>query len=102
MTKKELKSKISEVMNEAIKIDEIDKIAKDMDRIMDRADLTETTKDALMIGYTNMLGKAYKKIQFIWLHLHDVRSAVDDLDDHFLDLPTGEEIDEVREVMGDD
>lgn len=102
MTKQELKTKINKIMDEAIKIDRIDSIAKDMEFNMDRDDLNDMTRDALFIGYADMLRKTHKKIQFIWLHLHELRSAVDELDDHFLDLPTEEEMAASREVNGDD
>lgn len=102
MTKEEFKKKISGVMDEAIKIDTVKSIVEDMDKTMNRDDLSETTRDALAIGYSEMLQKTYKKIQFIWLHLYELRAAVDELDDHFLDLPTEEEMAEAREVTGDD
>lgn len=102
MTKQEFKTKISEVMDEAIKIDRINNIVKDMEFNMDRDDLNDITRDALLIGYADMLQKTYKKIRFIWLHLYELRAAVDEIDDHFLDLPTEEEMAETREVIGDD
>ncbi len=102
MTKQELKTKINKIMDEAIKIGRIDNIVKDMNLTMKRDDLGDIAKDALLIGYADMLNEAYKKIQFIWLHLHELRSAVDELDDHFLDLPTEEEMAASREVNGDD
>lgn len=102
MTKEEFKKKISKVMDEAIKIDTVKSIVEDMDKTMNRDDLSDTAREALAIGYSDMLHKAYSKIQFIWLHLHELRSAVDELDDHFLDLPTEEEMAASREVTGDD
>lgn len=102
MTKQEFKTKINKIMDEAIKIDRIDNIIKDMNLTMKRDDLSDMARDALLIGYADMLSEAHKKIQFIWLHLHELRSAVDELDDHFLDLPTEEEMAEAREVTGDD
>lgn len=102
MTKEEFKKKISGVMDEAIKIDTVKGIVEDMDRTMNRDDLSDTARDALMIGYSDMLRKANAKIQFVWLHLYELRAVVDEIDDHFLDLPTEEEITEVREVIGDD
>lgn len=102
MTKQEFKTKISRVMDEAIKIDTVKSIVEDMEFNMGRDDLNNITRDALLIGYADMLRKTHKKIQFIWLHLHELRSAVDELDDHFLDLPTEEEMAEAREVTGDD
>lgn len=102
MTKEEFKKKISKVMDEAIKIDTVKSIVEDMDKTMNRDDLSDTARDALMIGYSGMLHKAYSKIQFVWLHLYELRTAVDEIDDHSLDLPTEEEITEAREVTGDD
>ena len=102
MTKQELKTKINKIMDEAIKIDRIDNIIKDMNLTMKRDDLSDMARDALLIGYADMLSETHKKIQFIWLHLHELRSAVDELDDHFLDLPTEEEMAASREVNGDD
>ena len=102
MTKEEFKKKISKVMDEAIKIDTVKSIVEDMDKTMNCDDLSETARDALVIGYSDMLHKAYSKIQFVWLHLYELRAVVDELDDHFLDLPTEEEITEAREVTGDD
>lgn len=102
MTKEEFKKKISGVMDEAIKIDTVKSIVEDMGRTMNRDDLSDTARDALMIGYSGMLREACAKIQFVWLHLYELRAAVDEIDDHFLDLPTEEEITEAREVTGDD
>ena len=102
MTKQEFKTKINKIMDEAIKIDRIDNIVKDMNLTMKRDDLGDIAEEALLIGYADMLSEAHKKIQFIWLHLHELRSAVDELDDHFLDLPTEEEMAASREVNGDD
>ena len=102
MTKQEFKTKINKIMDEAIKIDRIDNIVKDMNLTMKRDDLSDIAKGALLVGYAGMLSEAHKKIQFIWLHLHELRSAVDELDDHFLDLPTEEEMAASREVNGDD
>lgn len=102
MTKEEFKKKIGRVMDEAIKIDTVKSIVEDMDKTVNRDDLSETTRDALMIGYSDMLNKAYAKIRFVWLHLYELRAVVDGIDDHFLDLPTEEEMAEAREVTGDD
>ena len=102
MTKQEFKTKINKIMDEAIKIDRIDNIVKDMKFTTKRDDLSDISKDALFIGYADMLSEVHRKIQFIWLHLHELRSAVDELDDHFLDLPTEEEMAASREVNGDD
>lgn len=102
MTKEEFKKKIGRVMDEAIKIDTVKSIVEDMDKTVNRDDLSETTRDALMIGYSDMLNKAYAKIRFVWLHLYELRAVVDEIDDHFLDLPTEEEMAEAREVTGDD
>lgn len=102
MTKQEFKTKINKIMDEAIKIDRINNIVNDMKFTTKRDDLSDISKDAILIGYADMLSEAHKKIQFIWLHLHELRSAVDELDDHFLDLPTEEEMAEAREVTGDD
>lgn len=79
MTKEEFKKKISKVMDEAIKIDTVKSIVEDMDKTMNRDDLSETTRDALVIGYSDMLHKAYSKIQFVWLHLYELRAVVDEL-----------------------
>lgn len=97
MTKEEFKKKISRVMDEAIKIDTVKIIVEDMDKTVNRDDLSETTRDALMIGYNEMLNKAYEKIRFIWLHLYELREAVETGSE-----PTEEEIAEAREVVGDD
>ena len=102
MTKEELTAKITNIMDEAIKIDTIKSIVEDMDKTTNRDDLSDITRDALLIGYADMLRNTHKMIQFIWLHLYELRSAVDELDDHFLDLPTEEEMAEAREVTGDD
>ena len=109
MTKEELKSKISNIMDEAIKIDRIERIVNDMEKTVNNDCLSEITKDAACIGYCDMLRKTHKEIQFIWLHLHDLRADVDDVyvTDDFTavpieDQPTEEEIARVREVYGDD
>lgn len=97
MTKEELTAKITDIMEEALKIDTVKSIVKDMDRTMNRDDLSDTARDALAIGYSEMLHKTYKKIRFIWLHLYELR----------IDVMTGsepaeEEIAAAREVIGDD
>lgn len=103
MTKQEFKMKINKIMDEAIKIDRINSIVEDMEFTMKKQDdLSDIARDALVIGYADMLRKTHEKIRFIWLHLHELRSAVDELDDHFLDLPTEEEMAASREVNGDD
>ena len=81
MTKEEFKKKIGRVMDEAIKIDTVKSIVEDMDKTVNRDDLSETTRDALMIGYSDMLNKAYAKIRFVWLHLYELRAVVDEIDD---------------------
>lgn len=109
MTKEELKSKISNIMDEAIKIKRIEGIVNDMEKTMNNDCLSEITKDAAYIGYCDMLRKTHKEIQFIWLHLYDLRADVDGIkavSDYIVvpseDQPTEEEITEVREVTGDD
>lgn len=109
MTKEELKSKISSIMDEAIKIDRIERIVNDMEKTMNNDYLSEITKDAACIGYCDMLRKTHKGIQFIWLHLQDLRADVDGIkavSDYIVvpseDQPTEEEITEAREVAGDD
>lgn len=97
MTKKELTAKITDIMKEALKIDTVKSIVEDMNKTVNRDDLSETTRDALMIGYNEMLNKAYEKIRFIWLHLYELREAVETGSE-----PTEEEIAEAREVTGDD
>lgn len=97
MTKEELTAKITNIMDEAIKIDTIKSIVEDMSKTMSRDDLSETTRDALAIGYSEMLHKAYKKIQFIWLDLYELRTDVMTGSE-----PTEEETAAVREVIGDD
>ena len=76
MTKEELKSKITRIMDEAIKIDRIDRIVNDMRKTMNDDCLSDITKDAACIGYCEMLRNTYKDIKFIWLHLHDLRDDV--------------------------
>lgn len=97
MTKEELTAKITDIMEDARKIDTVKSIVEDMDRTMNRDDLSETTRDALAIGYSEMLHKTYKKIQFIWLHLYELRTDVMTGSE-----PTEEETAAVREVIGDD
>lgn len=109
MTKEELKSKISSIMDEAIKIKRIEGIVNDMEKTMNNDCLSEITKDAAYIGYCDMLRKTHNEIQFIWLHLYDLRADVDGIkavSDCIVvpgeDQPTEEEITEAREVTGDD
>ena len=77
MTKEEFIPKITRIMDEAIKIDRIDRIVNDMEKTMNDDCLSDITKDAACIGYCEMLRKTYKETQFIWLHLHDLRNDVD-------------------------
>ena len=109
MTKEELKSKITRIMDEAIKIDRIDRIVNDMENTVNNDCLSEITKDAACMGYCAMLRKTHKEIQFIWLHLHYLRADVDDIkavSDYIVvpneDQPTEEEMAKAREVNGDD
>lgn len=95
MTKEELMAKITDIMNEAIRIDTVKSIVEDMDKTMNRDDLSDTARDALAIGYSEMLHKTYEKIRFIWLHLYDLRKDVEG-------ILTEEETAAVREVIGDD
>ena len=95
MTKEELTAKITDIMDEAIKIDTVKSVVEDMDRTMNRDDLSDTARDALAIGYSEMLHKTYGKIRFIWLHLYNLRKDVEG-------EPTEEEMEKVREVIGDD
>ena len=76
--KKRISNKLTDIMNEAIKIDHIAAIVTDMENTMARTDLTETTRDALAIGYTEMLKREHAKIKYIWLHLYDLRKDVED------------------------
>ena len=94
MTKDEFRTKITNIMDEAIKIDKIECIVKDMDKSMSE-ELSSTTREALSIGYSEMLRKAYNEIRYIWLHLYDLRKDVEG-------EPTEAEISKVREVIGDD
>ena len=77
MTKEEAKTKITKIMDEAIKIDNIDTIIKDMKRTLGRKDLTETERDALMIGYAELLNRVHADLKYIWLHLYDFRKDVE-------------------------
>lgn len=77
MTKKEISDKITNIMDEAIKIGNIERIVKDMQETMARDDLFDTERDALAIGYAEMLKREHAKIRFIWLHLFDLRKAVE-------------------------
>ena len=96
-------------MDEAIKIDRIDRIVNDMGKTMNDDYLSDITKDAACIGYCEMLRKTYKEIQFIWLHLHDLRSDMDGVyvtndftEVPIEDQPTEEEMARSREENGDD
>jgi hypothetical protein len=90
-------------MDEAIKIDTVKSIVEDMDKTMNRDDLSDTARDALVIGYSGMLHKAYSKIQFVWLHLYELRAVVDELDDLEAALPKEvPTIDKDEEVTEDD
>ena len=76
MTKKDIYDNLTNIMNEAAKIDNIATIVTDMENTMGRTDLTETTRNALAIGYTQMLKKEHAEIRYIWLHLFDLRKDV--------------------------
>lgn len=109
MTKEEFISKITRIMDEAIKIDRIDRIVNDMENTVNNDCLGDITKEAACIGYCEMLRKTYKEIQFIWLHLHDLRSDMDGVyvtndftEVPIEDQPTEEEMARSREENGDD
>ena len=65
-------------MDEAIKIDRIDRIVNDMENTVNNDRLGDITKEAACIGYCEMLRKTYKEIQFIWLHLYDIDKALEE------------------------
>lgn len=77
MTKEEIRNKITDIMDEAIKIDNIDTIIKEMKRSMERYDLSDTERDALAIGYAELLKRAHADMKYIWLHLYDLRKTVE-------------------------
>ena len=94
MTKEEIRTRISSIMGEAIKIDNVELIVKDMERTM-HEDLSPMSREALTIGYAELFYKACKDIKYIWLHLYDLRKDIEG-------EPTEEEMEKVREVIGDD
>lgn len=76
MTKEEMRSRITEIMDEALKIEKLKDLSKDMDQTMKRTDLSETSRDALVIGYAALLRNVYRETQSVWLHLYDLRNNI--------------------------
>ena len=77
MNKREIREKLRNVMDDALKINNISQISEDM--------LTETKHahsemafEALMCGYAKMLAKAHNDIRYIWLHLYDIDKALEE------------------------
>lgn len=53
-------------------------------------------RHALQLGYVDLLDKAYDDIQFVWLHLYQLRKAIND------DMLAERTIDADPEVTADD
>jgi uncharacterized protein (UPF0128 family) len=77
MNKREIREKLRNVMDDALKINNVSQISEDM--------LTETKHahsemafEALMCGYAKMLTKAHNDIRYIWLHLYDIDKALEE------------------------
>lgn len=77
MNKREIREKLRNVMDDALKINNISQISEDM--------LTETKHahseiafEVLMCGYAKMLAKAYNDIRYIWLHLYYIDRALEE------------------------
>lgn len=76
MTKEEMRSRITEIMDEALKIERLKDLSKDMDQTMKQTDLSDTTRAALVIGYAALLRNVYRETQSIWLHLYYLRNNI--------------------------
>lgn len=98
MTKQEILEKVVEIKMEAHEIDKVEDITKAMKKAFLNND-DPLTQKALMIGFTNMLDKAYDDIDMIWVKAYDLQKTLEK------DIKAEEEartIDTDEEVTEDD
>ena len=88
--------KINRIEDEAIKISRINDIIEDMGKTLKDMRFSPTARHALQLGYVDLLDKAYDDIQFVWLHLYQLRKAIND------DMLAERTIDADPEVTADD
>ena len=86
---------INRIEDEAIKISRVNDIIEDMRRTLKDGRYTPTARHALQLGYVELIDKAYDDIQFVWLHMYQLRKKLND------DMVT-ERIDKDPEVTADD
>ena len=72
MTKEELKDKLEKIMLDANNISLIEDVADDITRTGRNNELSETLRQAAMIGYGELLNKIYSDIRFIWIGLYKI------------------------------
>ena len=95
MTKQEILEKVVEIKTDARKIDNVEDIIKSMKTTLLDIDAPIAQK-ALFVGFVYLLDKAYDDIQFVWLHLYQLRKAIND------DMLAERTIDADPEVTADD
>lgn len=77
MTKQEIREKLSEIKDEAIKIDHIEDICTSMRRSFSSIN-DPIAQKALFVGFADVLGKEYDKIKYIWLHVYNLYKAMEE------------------------
>ena len=98
MTKQEILEKVVEIKMEAHEIDKVEDITKAMKKAFLNND-DPLAQKALMIGFANMLDKAYDDIDMIWVKAYDLQKTLEK------DIKAEEEtrtIDTDEEVTEDD
>ena len=98
MTKQEILEKVVEIKMEAHEIDKVEDITKAMKKAFLNND-DPLTQKALLIGFADMLDKAYDDIDMIWVKAYDLQKTLEK------DIKAEEEsrtIDADPEVTADD
>ena len=98
MTKQEILEKVVEIKMEAHEIDKVEDITKAMKKAFLNND-DPLTQKALLIGFADMLDKAYDDIDMIWVKAYDLQKTLEK------DIKAEEEtrtIDTDEEVTEDD
>jgi hypothetical protein len=76
MTKQEILGKVVEIKMEAHEIDKVEDITKAMKKAFLNND-DPLTQKALLIGFANMLDKAYDNIDMIWVKAYDLQKTLE-------------------------
>lgn len=77
MTHEEIKNKISDLSDEALKIDKISDLLEDMERALSKKDISYSAQKALEFGYIKLLNLAYGDVRDLWLHIYNLKMALE-------------------------